>query len=233
MTMQSNTNRRNFLKLSAGIGTGLAFGIPKISARGQTEWESEDFFKIIKSRRSIRKFKSTPIPKEHIKKILDAARSAPTSGNQQPWKFIVIQNAAKIDELKQECISQSLSAFKKRKKPDEEELDAQRKKVEDYFGGLLAAPVHVVVLTDNKSKWPSYNEKDGALAAGYLILATRALGYGTVFITDSISEQITKKVCNIPDRYTRICFIPVGVPESWPESPAKKDLQEFIVHDSF
>jgi nitroreductase len=231
--MQTKSNRRNFLKLSAGIGAGIAFGIPTIGAKGQTEKVPEDFFQIIKKRRSVRKFKSTPIPEEHITKILDAARSAPTSGNQQPWKFVVIQDPIKIDELKKECISKSLSAFKKRKETDEDELDAQRKKVEDYFGGLLAAPVHVVVLTDNKSKWPSYNEKDGALAAGYLILATRALGYGTVFITDSISEQITKKVCNIPDRYTRICFIPVGVPESWPESPAKKDLQEFIVHDSF
>jgi len=231
--MKLKTKRRKFLQLSAGIGTGLALGIPKISARGQTEWKTEDFFQIIKSRRSARKFKTTPIPEEHITKILDAARFAPTAGNQQPWKFVVIKDKAKIDELKKECISQSLAAFKKSKKPDEKQLAEQRKKVEDYFGGLLAAPVHIVVLTDNKSKWPSYNEKDGALAAGYLIIAARALGYGTVFITDSISEQITKKACNIPDRYTRICFIPVGVPESWPESPEKKDLEEFIVHNSF
>jgi nitroreductase len=231
--MQTNTNRRKFLKISASIGTGLALGIPNISAKAQTERETEDFFQIIKSRRSVRKFKPIPIPEEHITKILDVARSAPTSGNQQPWKFVIIQDAAKINELRQECISKSISAFKKRKKPDEEELKAQQKKVEDYFSGLLAAPVHIVVLTDNKSKWPSYNEKDGALAAGYLILAARALGYGTVFITDSISEEITKKVCNIPNQYSRICFIPVGIPESWPESPVKKDLQEFIVHDSF
>lgn len=231
--MQTNTNRRKFLKLSASIGTGLALGIPTINAREQTEWQSEDFFQIIKSRRSVRKFKSTSIPEEHITEILDAARSAPTSGNQQPWKFVVIKDKVKIDELKKECVAHSLNAFKKRKKADETELDAQRKKVEDYFGGILAAPVHIVVLTDNKSKWHSYNEKDGALAAGYLILAARALGYGSVFITDSISEEITKKICNIPNQYSRVCFVPVGIPESWPESPPKKDLQEFIVNDSF
>jgi len=89
------------------------------------------------------------------------------------------------------------------------------------------------VLTDNKSKWPDYNLKDGTLAAGYLILAARALGYGSVFITDSISEEITKKVCNIPDRYSRICFIPVGIPETWPDSPEKKKMDELVVDDSF
>ena len=231
--MQSKSNRRNFLKISAGIGTGLALGIPAIHAKGKTGWNSEDFFQIIKSRRSVRKFKPDLIPEEHISKILNAARSAPTSGNQQPWKFIVIQDRGKIEALKTECISQSLSAFKKRKKPDEKELEAQRKKVDDYFSGLLAAPVHIIVLTDNKSKWPSYNEKDGALAAGYLILAARALGYGTTFMTDSISEKITKKVCHIPDTYSRICFIPVGIPENWPEPPEKKSLQELIIDDSF
>ncbi|HEX9970888.1 MAG TPA: nitroreductase family protein, partial [bacterium] len=183
--MQPNTNRRKFLKLSAGIGAGIAFGVPTLRANGQTEKVAEDFFQIVKSRRSVRKFKSTPIPEEHITKILDAARLAPTSGNQQPCKFIVIQDPTKIDELKKECISQRLDSFKKRKNPDDKELEAQRKKAEDYFGGFLAAPVHVVVLTDNNSKWASYNEKDGALAAGYLILAARALGYGTVFATDS------------------------------------------------
>ncbi|UCE08440.1 MAG: nitroreductase family protein, partial [bacterium] len=121
--MQTNTNRRKFLKLSAGIGTGLALGIPEIGVKEQTDWEIEDFFQIIKSRRSVRKFKSNPIPEEHITKILDAARSAPTSGNQQPWKFIIIQDADEIDELKQECISQNLSAFKKRKKPDDKQLE--------------------------------------------------------------------------------------------------------------
>ncbi|MCK4320902.1 MAG: hypothetical protein E3J41_07195 [Candidatus Cloacimonadota bacterium] len=47
---------------------------------------------IIKNRRTVRKFKSTHVPKEHIIKILDAARFAPTAGNQQPWKFLVIRD---------------------------------------------------------------------------------------------------------------------------------------------
>ena len=103
------------------MGTGLALDIPKISARGQAVWNAKDIFQIIKSRRSVRRFKSIPIPEEHITIILDAARSAPTSGNQQQWKFVFIQNKANIGKLKKDCISKSLSTFKKRKKPDEQE----------------------------------------------------------------------------------------------------------------
>lgn len=231
--MNSKTNRRDFMKISSGIGSGLVVGFASFEGLAQTEKSADDFFEVIKNRRSVRKFKNTPIPEEHLQKILDAARLAPTAGNQQPVKLVVIRDAAKIEELKKECISNSIDGIKKRKNPSEQELEQQQKKVEEYFNGLLAAPVQIVVLTDNKSTWPDYNLKDGTLAAGYLILSARALGYGSVFITDSVSEEITKKVCHIPDQYSRICFIPVGIPEAWPEYPEKKKLDELVVYNSF
>ena len=51
-----------------------------------------DFFEVIERRRSIRKFKPNPIPKEDLKKILDAGRLAPSGGNRQPWQFIVVKD---------------------------------------------------------------------------------------------------------------------------------------------
>ncbi len=75
--------------------------------------------------------------------------------------------------------------------------------------------------------------KDGSLAAGYLMLAARALGYGTVFCTDTIAENLTQKIFNIPEHYNRICITPVGVPESWPESPPKKSLDELVIYETF
>ncbi|MBE0633942.1 nitroreductase family protein, partial [Candidatus Bathyarchaeota archaeon] len=46
----------------------------------------------IKTRRSVRKYKPTPIPEEHLKTILEAARLAPSAGNKQPWKFIIVRD---------------------------------------------------------------------------------------------------------------------------------------------
>jgi nitroreductase len=70
------------------------------------------------------------------------------------------------------------------------------------------------------------------MAAGYLMLAARALGYGTVFITDSVPDEITKKVLNIPDRYTRVCFTPLGVPIEWPPASKKKPLEDLVAYES-
>ena len=181
---------------------------------------------IFQNRRSVRKYKQDAIPQEHIIKIIDAARMAPTSGNQQPWKFIVVQDKIKINELKDACIKE---AVEKNKNADSSFIE----RVTGIFNNYLSAPVYIVILTDNNSKYPDYNHWDGPLAAGYLLLAARALGYGTVFITDAISERVTKEVLHIPDNYTRVCITPVGIPVEWPSTPTKKPLEEFIIYENF
>ena len=228
-------NRRIFLKNSILIGTGIALSQFPSAGNEREEQSPEDspLFDVIHKRRSVRSYTSTPVPEEHITKILDAARMAPTSGNQQPWKFLVVRDRAKIDELMSTCISTSLKAYEGRKKPSAEELEKYEAKIRVYYEKIFAAPVFIVVLVDMQSKWPSYNRFDGPLAAGYLMLAARALGYGTVFFTDTIPDQITKQVFGIPDRYQRVCITPVGVPAEWPETPAKKKLEELVVYDSF
>ncbi len=228
-------DRRNFLKSGLMLGAGItAWSIPgKTQEKDEQTAEEMSVFEVIHKRRSVRSYTSAPVPEEHIIKILDAAHMAPTAGNQQPWKFLVVRDRAKIDELMSTCITTSVNAYKDRQKPAAEDLAKYETKIKAYLQNVFKAPVFIVVLVDMQSKWPSYNQFDGTLAAGYLMLAARALGYGTVFFTDTITDQVTKKVFNIPDRYRRICVTPVGVPEEWPSTPAKKKLDELITYDSF
>ena len=231
--MKPPPDRRDFVRLGATAGAALALSGATTPAQGLTvsaRGDSLSFFDVVRSRRSVRKFKDTPIPEEHLTAILDAARLAPTSGNQQPWKFLVLKERARIDVLKDACIEASLAARRTRQGTVSDE-DAAR--VRQYFTDYLSAPVYVVVLTDNQSTYPTYNHWDGPLAAGYMMLAARALGYGTVHATDSIPDAVTKEVLGIPDRYTRVCITPIGVPEAWPDSPPKKELEEFIVSEKF
>lgn len=57
------------------------------------------FKAVIEKRRSIRKYKNTPVPREKILKILEAARIAPSAGHRQPWHFIVVENKDTIKKL--------------------------------------------------------------------------------------------------------------------------------------
>ena len=51
-----------------------------------------DVLKILKSRRSIRRYKSTPVEEEKLMRCLEAARWAPSASNKQPWEFIIVKD---------------------------------------------------------------------------------------------------------------------------------------------
>lgn len=204
-------NRRQSLKLGASIVVGMA-AAPSVRAGEKTSENqvTESFLDVIKNRRSVRQYKPDPVPEEHLIRIVEAARMAPCAGNEQAWKFIIVQDKEKIEALRKEC----------------------RAIWGEGVMGRLSAPAYIVVLVDNQRQWPAYNQHDGPLAAGYLLLAARALGYGTVYMTDSIPEDVTRKIFKIPGRYRQVCVTPVGVPTEWPTKD-KKSLDEFIVKDSF
>jgi len=66
------------------------------------EWNPVE--KVIVERRSIRSFKKQPVADNLIRRILEAGRFAPTAGNAQPWKFVVIKDQALIAEMEKETI---------------------------------------------------------------------------------------------------------------------------------
>jgi len=190
-------------------------------------------FDTMKERRTVRKFKATPVPEEHIMKILDASRFAPTAGNQQPWKFLLVRDRKKLNQLKKEALRWFLESYRSKRKPEEEQLEGVQEGVRESLENALSAPVYVAVLVDSESEHPDYVIYDGTLAAGYLMIAARALGYGTGFYTTFFPEEKMKRFFDIPANYKLICFTPIGVPESWPETPPKKNLEEVVVFDSF
>jgi nitroreductase len=52
-----------------------------------------EFMEVIRKRRSIRRYKSTPVPEEILNQILESARIAPSAGHRQPWHFIIVQDS--------------------------------------------------------------------------------------------------------------------------------------------
>jgi nitroreductase len=65
-----------------------------------------DVSEAIQKRTTIRKWKPVPVEKEKIIKVLEAGRRAPSWGNVQPWRYIVVQDKAKIEELAKSAAGQ-------------------------------------------------------------------------------------------------------------------------------
>lgn len=106
-----------------------------------------DVLKVIKQRRSTRKFKTEQIKDEYLKEILDAGIYAPSPGNQQPWNFTVIQNQELLLELNDATISCETQMF-----------DDYDRYVSDRFDADYVIERHKTVFEEDKKRMWSIGE---------------------------------------------------------------------------
>lgn len=165
-----------------------------------------DIFQVFRDRRSIRKYKDTPVPRELIEQALDAARLAPSWKNMQCWRFLVL-----TDPDRRALV---LDAF-----PD----DNPGKKA------IAAAPVVVVVCADpsesDTENGIEYFVADTAIAFEHLCLAAHALGLGTCWM-GWYDEQRIKEGLNIPTGIRIVGITPLGYPDQEPKPRPRKMLEE-------
>lgn len=179
-----------------------------------------------------RRYRPTSVPHDDVLAILDAARLVPTAGNQQPWIFLVIRDRERLDVLQDSALEWYMTRAQQSLGIDSERVATTRRRVQQALDGALSAPVYVAVLVDATAQYPDYVTYDGTLAAGTLMIAARAFGYGTGFFTTFFPSDRMNDFLAIPDQYVLICFTPIGTPEAWPDMSKKKPLDEVVVLDS-
>lgn len=109
------------------------------------------------TRRSIRRYVDRPVGDEHIETLLRAAMAAPSAGNQQSWRFVVVTDRATLDALAE---------------------------ASPYTGMLREAPLAIAVCGDTTSeKYPEdYWVEDTSAAMENLLLAAHATGLGACWL---------------------------------------------------
>jgi nitroreductase len=150
-----------------------------------------DFWQVLHDRRSVRSFvPEKDVPPDLIKRILEAALSAPSAGNRQPWAFQVVRNA----ELKQGLVEAAGG--------------------QDFVGD---APVVIVVCADASRSAQRYRERgaqlyclqDTASAITYILLGAVALGLGACWV-GAFDEERASAVLDLPDDLRPVAIIPIG-----------------------
>lgn len=150
-----------------------------------------DFYKVIRTRRSIRSFKPDPIPPDVLERILDAARIAPSGSNRQPWLFILVDDPDTKRRLA-ECCSRQMF--------------------------IAEAPVVVVVcgfnIHYNRGGYMGDLSMlvDCSIATTHLILAARAEGVGSCWI-GAFDNNCVKKLLGIPEDVNVVAVVPLGYPK--------------------
>lgn len=163
----------------------------------------------IQTRRTIRKFKKDPVPKEKIEGILEAGRWAQSFNNAQPWKFIVVQG----DETRRRLSEEAGKSV--------------------YYRGIAEAPLTIVVCVD-PSEEPTHWIEAGAIAHQNMALAAHSLGLGSSWIgtLNTKSEEPIKKVLGIPKTTRVISLIPVGLADEQPER-RRHPLQDMVYYERY
>jgi len=163
-----------------------------------------DVFEAIKARRSIRRYKKgAEIPEEHLQRILEAARLAPSAANRQPWRFIVVKDP-----------------------------EVKRRLAEACRGQMFIADASVVVVALGDPSVSRWYLQDPMIAVEHMVLEATELGYGTCWI-GAFDEEAVKRVLDIPAGLKVVCALPIGVPDESPTARSRKPLDEIFYLDKY
>lgn len=206
----------------------------------------EGFFELVKKRRTIRSFRTEPVPDEYIDKIIEVARWAPSAANSQPWEFIVIKKA----ELRQKIVQ-----FIKADRPLTQEMELTREPALRYPGhskpvvkfGYEDAPVFIIICGDERTAeaYPLHvtlqraqSNIDSSLANAflYMLLAATTLGLGAQWVSavrNHFARCMTRDLLGIPAELQIYEMMAVGYPAAEPKTRPVRDRVEMVHQEHY
>ncbi len=163
----------------------------------------------LRVRRSVRCFRSTPVPEESLRHVLEAARMAPSSGNRQEWRFIVVRDEERRHRLASAANNQTF---------------------------IAGAPVVIAaVATEPQSVMtcgvPRY-PVDLAIAVDHMTLAAVEEGLGTCWI-GAFSQEKVREILGVSPECMVVTVMPLGYPSSDVVLPkVRKRLEDIVCYET-
>jgi nitroreductase len=185
---------------------------------------SKAALEVIKTRRSIRKFKGTQIPYPELQEIMECALYAPSGMNQQKWHFSVVQDKSMIDRM--------VNTIKENMLNSGNEMFAKNAK-NPTFNVFYGAPTIVLITAEEKAMFTQF---DCGAAAENIALAAAAMNIGSCiiamsgFVFSGARSKEFKQELGVPANYEHIISVALGYKEGEnPEAPPrKKDVVSYI-----
>lgn len=164
-------------------------------------------FEAIKGRRSIRAFTDQPIEKGTLERLLDAARWAPTAGNQQRWRFVVVTS------------------------------ESVKRLLKNFAPGIFVTPPAFIAVCVKKepdcSNWAEATYlADCAIAAQNIMLAAYEMGIGSC-VALSYSKVAVQEILNLPEDVDPLLIVTLGHPAEDPEPPPRLPLNQIAFLEEY
>jgi len=165
----------------------------------------------IQKRRSIRKYKSTPIPEDAYNRLLKAIRLAPSACNYQPYRFVFVTDEDLKIQVARACNDQKW---------------------------MVDAPIIVLACGIIDEAYPTQGgfmssyPIDVAIAMDHLCLQATAEGLATCWI-GAFKEEKVRKVLDISSESRVVAIMPIGYPDEEPEPNHRKSASQLVSHNKY
>ena len=174
------------------------------------------------------------MPTESLRRILDAGRWAPSGGNLQPWRFVVITDEDVKGKIAEICTRSSSEAWAHFSTSVERYLEKRGGTPNKQY--MRKIPVLIVVCYEV----PQRQSRDVALASAWvaienMLLAATAEGLASCPYTtyDSKEEIALKEALRIPAEYHIAALLQLGYGSAQPPPPKRKGMEEIVSYQHF
>jgi nitroreductase len=168
-----------------------------------------DVYTAISQRRSVRAYKDRAVEDEKLKKVLDAARLAPSASNRQEWKFVVVRDKNTREKLSRAALGQTFVA---------------------------QAPVVIVACATEAERVMACGQSaytvDVSIACAYMTLQACELGLGTCWL-GAFHEYEVKDILKIPSQIRVVTMMPLGYPDQPPFMKSRKSLDKIVCYEKY
>ena len=179
-----------------------------------------DFSELLVKRRSVRQFQDKSVPSDIIKSIIADSILAPSAGNEQPWKFVIVSKRETIDRISGVCKRSMLDRIASN--PNDYALKYEKMLRKEQFHIFYHAPVVIYIVGDAYVK---NLYVDCALAGSYLMMSATSKGLGSCWVNfgAEIQDPELREELGIPHDHQIVAPIVIGYPERIPGIPKRRD----------
>jgi len=197
-----------------------------------------DVFAAMKERQSIRKYRKEPVPREQILRMAEAASWAPTAGNAQNFRFIVVQDKETLARMKgivDEILERMTGKEPAPEKPSSHNLFAYAPAAVCVVGSPFESTTDKALREKDPERYKSrrFQVNPGlqgiSAAVAQFLLAAHALGYGTCWMTGPlIAKPELESTLLLRPPEELVAIIALGKTDSAPAKPPRKRPEEIV-----
>ncbi len=188
-----------------------------------------NFSDLIKNRRSIRRFLDKKVPLNIIEEIINDSILAPNASNEQPWKFIIVNDMDIIKSISDESKKNILKRISEN--PDDYAKKYEGVLKKESYNVFYNAPSLVFILGESSKKNLMV---DCALAASYFMMSATSRGLGTCWVNFGlyIKDPEMMTALGIPEDHKIVAPIILGYPDQKPSIPKRKEVEILKIIES-